>query len=102
NFEPINKSVDRLLNAIQITPNKEKQSYIVNFSINSRSIKKGELLLNSLIEQYNNDVTEDKLKVTRATSDFIDSRLALISKDLASADSKVADYKDQNNLVDMS
>src|SRR5690606_16087895 len=59
------------------------------------------LILNSLIEQYNADVTEDKALVTRATSNFINSRLDLISKDLAEADSKVADYKDRNQMVDM-
>ncbi len=100
-YEPINKTVDKLLKEVQINPNKEKQSYVVNFAMNSRSIEKAELLLNSLIDQYNKDVTEDKTKVTRATSDFIDSRLELISKDLSSADTKVADFKDQNNLIDM-
>src|SRR5690606_15219744 len=39
--------------------------------------------------------------VTRATSKFITSRLDLISADLAAADSKVADFKDRNSLMDM-
>src|SRR5690606_23470640 len=69
--------------------------------INHSHKSKAELILNSLIEQYNSDVTEDKAHVTKATSNFLNSRLELISKDLADADSKVADYKDQNNLVDM-
>src|SRR5690606_27977299 len=84
------------------TPNKEKQSYVVNFSMNSGNIQKAELIINSLIEQYNKDVMEDKTRLSKATTQFIDSRLELISKNLAEADSKVADYKDKNNLVDMS
>src|SRR5690606_5597073 len=48
------------------------------------------------------DATEDKVKVSRATSDFINNRLSLITRDLSSSDSRVADYKDRNNLVDMS
>src|SRR5690606_22838244 len=102
NVQPIQKVVDNLLAGIQVTPNKEKQSFIVNFSMSHPNRDKASLILNSLIEQYDADATEDKIKVTRATSDFINNRLDLISKDLSSSDSRVADYKDRNNLVDMS
>jgi uncharacterized protein involved in exopolysaccharide biosynthesis len=100
-YSPINKAVDDLLEAIQINSSNDKQSYVVSFSTNSGNIKKAELILNSLIDQYNKDVTEDKTRLSRATTAFIDSRLELISKSLSEADSKVADYKDQNNMVDM-
>src|SRR5690606_21652352 len=101
-YSPVNQSVDKLLNEVQIVPNKEKQSYVVNYSINSGNISKAKLILNSIIDQYNKDVTDDKTRISKATTQFIDSRLDLISKNLAEADSKVADYKDRNNLVDMS
>src|SRR5690606_2432224 len=99
---PVQKVVDNLLGAIQVTPNKEKQSFIVNFSMSHPNREKAAIILNSLVQQYDVDATEDKVKVTRATSDFINNRLALITKDLSSSDSKVANYKDRNNLVDMS
>jgi capsular exopolysaccharide synthesis family protein len=102
NYVPNNIAVDHLLNDVQITPNKEKQSYVVNYSMNSGSITKAELILNSIIDQYNKDVTDDKTRISKATTQFIDSRLDLISKNLSEADSKVADYKDRNNMVDMS
>src|SRR5690606_26628640 len=79
-FVPINRAVDNYLEAVQISPNKEKQSYVVNFSMNSGNIEKAELILNSIIDQYNNDVTEDKTRISKATTGFIDSRLDLISK----------------------
>src|SRR5690606_30285623 len=100
--QPVQIIVDNLLGAIQVTPNKEKQSFIVNFSMSHPNREKAAIILNSLVEQYDADATEDKVKVTRATSDFINNRLALITKDLSSSDSKVANYKDRNNLVDMS
>src|SRR5690606_21431151 len=68
---PAEKVVDNLLQEIQVIPNKEKQSFIVNFSLNHPNRKKAELILNSLVSQYDLDATEDKIKVTRATSDFI-------------------------------
>src|SRR5690606_36980085 len=100
-FIPQNYSIDELLELIQITPNKEKQSYVVKYSINSGSIEKAKLILNSIIDQYNKDVTDDKTRISKATTEFIDSRLELISKNLSEADSKVADYKDRNNMIDM-
>jgi uncharacterized protein involved in exopolysaccharide biosynthesis len=99
---PEGQVVDYLLQNIQVIPNKEKQSFIVNLSINHANRDKASLILNSLIQQYDIDATEDKIKITRATSDFINNRLALITRDLSSSDSRVADYKDRNNLVDMS
>src|SRR5690606_5820543 len=101
NFRPSEFMVDVIRDAIQIAPNKEVQSFLVNFSLNYPLISKAELIINSLIEQYNQDVTYDKAQVTRATSSFINSRLELISKDLEEADSKVADFKDRNNMTDM-
>src|SRR5690606_34455391 len=101
NYTPSRVIVDILRESVQITPNKEAQSFLVNFSMNYPLIPKAELIINSLIDQYNQDATYDKAQVTRATSAFIDSRLELISKDLAEADSKVADFKDRNQMTDM-
>src|SRR5690606_18963496 len=100
-YQPVSTTIDELLELVKISPNKDKQSFVVNFSMEHADREKAALILNSLIEQYNADVTEDKALVTRATSNFINSRLDLISKDLAEADSKVADYKDRNQMVDM-
>src|SRR5690606_29233219 len=100
-YIPTDITVDILRNIVQITPNKEAQSFLVNFSMDYPLIAKSELILNSLIDQYNQDVTYDKAQVTRATSKFITSRLELISRDLSEADSKVADFKDRNSLMDM-
>src|SRR5690606_32901532 len=100
-YIPSNITVDIIRNLVQITPNKEAQSFLVNFSMDYPLISKAELILNSLIDQYNEDVTYDKAQVTRATSKFITSRLDLIASDLAEADSKVADFKDRNSLMDM-
>src|SRR5690606_29672765 len=100
-YKPTETVVDDLQAGVQETPGKDKQSFLVNFSMNHPLVAKAELIINSLIEQYNQDVTYDKAQVTRATSAFINSRLDLISKDLAEADSKVADFKDRNSLMDM-
>src|SRR5690606_25515415 len=98
---PIEQAVDNLQEVVQISPNSEKQSMIVNFSMQGALRAKSELILNTLIDVYNNDVTSDKSKVTRATSEFINSRLQLIGEDLAEADQKVEGFKSSNQLMDI-
>ncbi|WP_312365611.1 GNVR domain-containing protein, partial [Sphingobacterium sp.] len=100
-FITTDQAIDAALASILITPNKELQSYVVNFSMLSTISKKAELVLNTLIDQYNLDLTNDKLRMTRATSDFINKRLLLISKDLSGADSQAAEFKSANSMVDM-
>ncbi|KKO91177.1 tyrosine protein kinase [Sphingobacterium sp. Ag1] len=101
NVIPKDWAVDLNLAAINIKPNKELQSYIVNFSMMSTLERKAALVLNSLIEVYNADLTNDKLRMTRATSDFINKRLMIISKDLSGADEEAAEFKSANSMVDM-
>lgn len=100
-IQSVDKTIDRLQKLIQISPNTEKQSYIINFSFTGPNIYKSSLILNSLIEQYNKEITGDNSKVTQTTSKFINSRLALIGQDLDLADKRVQDYKSSNNMIDL-
>src|SRR5690606_34024891 len=63
-YMPTDVMVDILRNTVQIMPNRETQSFLVNFSMDYPLIAKSELILNSLIDQYNQDVTYDKAQVT--------------------------------------
>src|SRR5690606_39006020 len=101
NVVPKDWAIDANLSSISITPSKEMQSYVVNFSMESTLDDKAELVLNSLIDVYNEDLTTDKLRMTRATSDFINKRLVLISKDLSGADEQAAEFKASNSMIDM-
>src|SRR5690606_3280494 len=79
-YIPADITVDILRNMVQIMPNKEAQSFLVNFSMDYPLIAKSELILNSLIDQYNQDVTYDKVHVTRSTSKMLTSRYQSISR----------------------
>lgn len=100
-YQTVDKTIDNLTKIISVDPNKEKQSYIVNLGLQYPLRSKAELIINSLIYEYNEDVSQDKSKVAKATSDFINSRLELVSKDMSHADSDVADFKNSNRVVDM-
>lgn len=100
-IHPVDVAIDNMQKSLSISPNTEKQSYIVNFSLTGALIEKSKLIINDLIEQYNKDVTDDKNKITLATSSFINSRLTLIGNDMESVDKKVQDFKSSNNMTDL-
>lgn len=97
----VDKAIDELMKNVLVTPNSEKQSYIINFSLTGPLSEKSKIIINNLIEQYNDDVSEDKNKVTLATTKFINNRLAIIGRELDLADKKVQDYKSSNNMTDL-
>lgn len=78
-----------------------KQSSIINLSINDNVPQRAEDILNTLIEVYNNDAIRDKQKVAEVTAEFIDERLAIISKDLGAVDEEIEEFKKENKLFDL-
>src|SRR5699024_3988730 len=101
-YRPVEKMIACLGEAIEIQPGKDQQSYIVNLSLNSALPQKAVIILNTLVEEYNADISNDKKRILKATSDFINSRLNVVSKDMESADRDVAEFKGGNRVMDMS
>src|SRR5699024_1418295 len=92
-YRPAEKLIGSLERQIQLTPNKDKQSFIVNLSMNSSLPKKAEQVLDTLVKKYNDDITRDRRRVVDATTEFITSRLEIVSEDLKEADAHVAQFK---------
>lgn len=78
-----------------------KMSSIINISLNDIVPRRAEDIINTLIEVYNNDAINDKQQIAEATADFIDVRLAIISKELGSVDSDIKTFKTRNSMVDI-
>ena len=78
-----------------------KMSSIINISLNDIVPRRAEDVINTLIEVYNNDAINDKQQIAEATADFIDVRLAIISKELGSVDSDIKTFKTRNSMVDI-
>ena len=78
-----------------------KMSSIINISLNDIVAKRAEDVINTLIEVYNEDAVNDKQQIAEATADFIDIRLAIISKELNSVDSDIKAFKTRNSMVDI-
>src|SRR5690606_3167746 len=56
-------------------------------------------VLNILIEKYNNDVIEDKEMIVKATSDFINNRLEVVSMELENVDFTAESLQKNNRLT---
>jgi len=79
----------------------KKESNIIRMSMQSTMPDRDKALLNQLIEQYNLNAVVDKNMIATNTANFIEERLAIISKELADAENAVADYKESNNIADI-
>ncbi len=100
-YQPVEKLIGTLERNIELQPNKDKQSYVVNFSLKSTVPKKAERILDTLIKKYDDDITRDRRRVVEATTEFISSRLELVGQDLKEADLNVAEFKENQDVTDI-
>ncbi|WP_353140042.1 Wzz/FepE/Etk N-terminal domain-containing protein, partial [Pseudopedobacter sp.] len=98
---PKDFAVNILQGMVNIESNSKEQSFAIRMSTETSSPAKGEMILNSLIDHYDQDRSYDKETIFRNTSAFINSRLELINRDLKAADSRIANFKGNNELADI-
>jgi uncharacterized protein involved in exopolysaccharide biosynthesis len=58
-------------------------------------------ILDMLVVKYNEDAIADKNLVSNNTSDFINERIKLISKELGDVEQDIKSFKEKNKLVDI-
>jgi capsular exopolysaccharide synthesis family protein len=86
---------------IKIAQNK-KESNIIKLSISSPIPERDKALLYQLIEEYNLNAVVDKNMIATNTAAFIDERMALISSELEEAENALSEYKEKNNIANLS
>lgn len=79
----------------------KEYSSIIKLSISNNNKEKASLFLSQLIEVYNKDVVKDKQKVVEVTSDFINSRLEIVSRELGQVDLTAETIQKRNRLTDL-
>lgn len=78
------------------------KSSIIRLELDEPVTDKGKDILNGLIDEYNNIVINNKNTVVKATSDFINNRLAIVARELAEVN-QTSEVEQQNNrLTDLS
>lgn len=78
-----------------------KTTTIARVSLEDVVKQRGIDFINHLIDVYNQDANDEKNEVARKTAQFIDERLSIIDKELGSADSELARFKQQSGLTDL-
>lgn len=78
-----------------------KEASVIDLSVTDGNPRRAEDVLNAMIQIYNEEWIIDKNEVALASSDFIDERLASLSKELSDVDSDIADYKSANQIPDL-
>ncbi len=101
NITSVDSKVISLMNALTVEV-KNKQVTIVDLSLTHSVPKKGEDILNKLIEKYVQANLADKNEVADSTVKFIQNRLAYIGGELGGLEGNIQNFKQENNLADMS
>lgn len=94
-------SVSKIVNSYQksIQVSTEKGSSVIKLGLKESNSYKAVDILNQLIKEYNKDVLLDKESVVKATSDFINNRLAKVSEELEKVDYTAEDIQKKEGLT---
>ncbi|WP_047546332.1 GumC family protein [Psychroserpens sp. Hel_I_66] len=75
------------------------KSNVINLSLKEAIKEKARLILNKVIEKYNEDVINDKEKIVQTTTDFITNRLQVVSNELEQVDFTAESLQKDNRLT---
>ena len=79
----------------------DKKVTTIDLSLNYPNPKKGEVILDSLMDLYMSANQQNKARVADSALAFIDGRLSLVSEELNGVEKQLENYKSQNNIADV-
>lgn len=88
----VRKEAEAIIDELELS-HKEKDGTVVKISIKDPSIERGDAILSTLIDCYNEDWIAEKNAVTISTIKFINERLITLSSELGEVDSDISSYK---------
>ena len=100
NIRPVDQVTGSYISKLVIAP-KGLAKDILSISITQEESGKSEDFLNNLMYQFNVDGVADKRQVALSTTEFIQDRLELITTELDSVEGGMADFKRENQLMDV-
>lgn len=96
-ISPIKEVVMNLVDEIQVEAT-NKTSEILTMSIKGENPERNELILNKIIETFNDDGILDRQLVSKRTVDFTDERIVDLSGELNTIEGKKESFQRNNNL----
>jgi capsular exopolysaccharide synthesis family protein len=100
NISPVDRVAGNYISKLIIVP-KGKATDILSLGIVQEDSRKSEDFLNNLMNQFNADGVADKRQVALNTTEFIQDRLELITSELDSVEGGMADFKRENQFMDV-
>ena len=98
---PVEAAVGGYLSNLKAEPT-SKTSTVIHLTLEDAVPQKGEIILNSLIHEYNQAAIADKNKVAANTLRFVQDRLGMVAGELAAVERNVEDYKSTQGITDLS
>ena len=99
-FTTIKSAINRLKNTIVLSRVGNK-SDIINIQLNNENSSYSEIILNNLIDVFNQDGIVDRRMIHKRTIDFVNERYIMLSNELDSIEVEKQLFKLDNNLIDM-
>ena len=78
-----------------------KLSSIVNLTLSDEFPKRGEDILNTLLQKYSDGTIDYKNQLAKNTIEFVNERLRVVSNELNSVEKKIQNYKSDEGIVDL-
>ncbi len=100
-IDPVREIAANYISKLEIAP-KGKASDMLVLSIIEENSQKAEDFLNKLMEIFNEVGVEAKQEVAENTTTFIQNRLEMITSELDSVESGIAEFKQENRIMDVS
>ncbi len=95
---PLTEVTNRYVGSLGITQEKDEGT-ILRLAVTDASPRRGEDVLNTLIQVYNEGAIADKNRVAVNTANFIAERLEIIEKELGGAEADIESYKRDNQII---
>ncbi|HEY0273096.1 MAG TPA: Wzz/FepE/Etk N-terminal domain-containing protein, partial [Chitinophaga sp.] len=100
NVTSVDKATSNYQKALDaIIPNKDVS--VINLSLTSSVPRKGEQIVNTLLDAYQQASIDDKNRIADSTIAFIDNRLLLVSQELSGVEKDIQQFKQQNEVADL-
>ncbi|WP_282018298.1 GumC family protein [Salegentibacter mishustinae] len=100
-IQPLRAVAAEYISKLQIAQ-KGQAKDILSLSIVQETPEKSEDFLNKLMERFNEEGVKDKQEVAENTTKFIQDRLEMITTELDSVEVNIADFKRDNQIMDVS
>ena len=97
----LNGTVTALQGALE-TNLLKKGGSLVKISYTGNNLSLTDAVLNCLSEEYTQALWNDKKRVIESTAAFIDERTKVIGEELGNVEKKLTDYKQKNQIVNVS